>query len=494
MKCPNCGAEMKEGSLYCEICGEDIHIVPDFEPELELNLERTINDIVNNISDQTKSTEKEGAVQETNANQSKSSQDWDNQYKSGEKKGIKRYLFKGMAACGIIVLVIAFAAGIAYYRYYSMEYQVTKAEYYTADKQYEEAVSYYNRALELEPDNIELKFALAEVYFLKNNKIEYEYLLRDIVKDKNATTEQLESAYGKLIAIYRAREDYQTINELLLSCENESIIVTYQSYIAVNPEFSVKEGYYNSIQPLKLTTFGTGKIYYTLDGSEPDENSLLYTAPILLESGDYCIKAVYINENGIASDVVTRNYHIEIEMLSSPEVSVVSGDYEFPINISIEGDDEDIYYTKDGSVPTMNSSVYTRPIPMPLGDSVFKFIKIADGKSSEVVERTYSLKMHTEFTPEQAVEVVIEYSLSTEKIFNEIGHFDDTGAAYKYEFQYATNINQVDDFYVISEILRDADMNLSKTGNHFAVNAYTQELFKLQIGENNNYTLVEIEK
>ena len=23
MKCPNCGAEMKEGTLYCEHCGED---------------------------------------------------------------------------------------------------------------------------------------------------------------------------------------------------------------------------------------------------------------------------------------------------------------------------------------------------------------------------------------------------------------------------------------------------------------------------------------
>ncbi|MGN1146214.1 MAG: zinc-ribbon domain-containing protein, partial [Acetatifactor sp.] len=39
MKCPNCGAKMPENSLYCEHCGEDIHIVPDFEPELELNIE-----------------------------------------------------------------------------------------------------------------------------------------------------------------------------------------------------------------------------------------------------------------------------------------------------------------------------------------------------------------------------------------------------------------------------------------------------------------------
>ena len=49
MKCPNCGADMKEGTLYCEHCGEDIHIVPDFEPELEYNMEQTLHDIVKDI-------------------------------------------------------------------------------------------------------------------------------------------------------------------------------------------------------------------------------------------------------------------------------------------------------------------------------------------------------------------------------------------------------------------------------------------------------------
>ena len=51
MKCPNCGAEMKEGTLYCEHCGEDIHIVPDFEPEIEYNMEQTLHDIAREMTD-----------------------------------------------------------------------------------------------------------------------------------------------------------------------------------------------------------------------------------------------------------------------------------------------------------------------------------------------------------------------------------------------------------------------------------------------------------
>ena len=39
MKCPNCGKELKDGKLLCEFCGDEIHIVPDFEPEIENKIE-----------------------------------------------------------------------------------------------------------------------------------------------------------------------------------------------------------------------------------------------------------------------------------------------------------------------------------------------------------------------------------------------------------------------------------------------------------------------
>ena len=492
MICPNCGAEMKEGSLYCEHCGEDIHIVPDFEPELEYDLEQPLIDLVQELQEPSENTDTEkesDAVPEEEL-----FQDWDSPEgvkPVGKRKSQLKWLLVGVFI-GLLLVGAASVLGIT--RYHSPEYQTAMAERCIEEQDFDKAVEYYERALELQPDNVNLKFSLAEVYFLKNNKIEYEFLLRDIVNDENASVEQLESAYGKLIAIYRAREDYLTINELLLASENERIISQYQSYIAVEPEFSVKEGNYTSIQPLKLTTSGSGKIYYTMDGSEPDENSSMYTAPILLEDGEYCVKAIYINERGIASNVVTKKYFIEIEMLPSPEISAVSGDYNFPIRIEVLSETESVYYTTNGTTPDVNSNLYTGSIPMPLGNSVFKFIHIEDGRSSEVVERTYNLTMNTTFTPEQAVRDVIQYSIDTGKIYDETGHFDESDAAYKYEYQYVTNINEVDDFYVISEVYRDAENVLTKTGNNFAVNAYTKEILKLQTDEYGNFILVEIEK
>ena len=45
MICPNCGFEMKDEDLYCENCGQEIHIVPLFEPEIE----QSITDNLSNI-------------------------------------------------------------------------------------------------------------------------------------------------------------------------------------------------------------------------------------------------------------------------------------------------------------------------------------------------------------------------------------------------------------------------------------------------------------
>lgn len=478
MKCPNCGAEMKEGTLYCEHCGEDIHIVPDFEPEIEYNMEQTLNDIAREMEPQSDAEEKQKPLQ--NAAEL---QDWDEVPQEEKARHPFRWKFIVLALVLVVVAVVCTGFGISYSHYHSAEYQTQCAREFVAKEEYDQAITCYERALEIDSENITLKFELADIYFQKNNKMEYEYLLREIVTDPAATTEQLESAYGKLIAIYAARDDYKTINDLLQNCGNVNIMSKYQSYMAMDPEFSLQEGYYTSIQPLKLTTFGSGKIYYTMDGSEPDAGSSLYTAPILLESGDYCVKAIYINENDISSKVVTKNYHIEIEELNAPDVTTVSGDYEFPINIEVS-DGEDVYYTTDGSDPTQNSSVYTGPIPMPLGKSVFHFIRIAEGRKSEIIEKSYQLVMNTEYTPEEAVQDVINYCIQSGKIWDASGSFEESGAAYLYQYQYVTNINKVDDFYVIAEIYRGEDGTLTRTGNLFAANAYTRELYKLQLDEN----------
>lgn len=463
MKCPNCGNEMTENALYCEHCGEDIHIVPDFVPDIDLNLDAFIEGIT----------------------------------KEMQKEPIKEKSQKPVIIGSIVITIFILCLGMLGIRFFwqnSDAYQIKQAEKCVAQAQYDKAIIYYERALELLPGDIPLKFALAEVYFLKNDKTEYESLLRNIISDDAVNTQQLESAYGKLIAIYRAKGEYDRIHELLLSSANESVMDTYKDYIANPPEFSLKTGYYTSVQPLKITALGKGKIYYTTDGSNPTADSNLYSAPIILEDGDYFFRACFINEFGISSKVVSGEYHVDINEVPAPQIGTISGEYDYPTYIEVLNNEEEVYYTTDGSTPTIFSQRYTGPIPMPLGKSVYKFIRVVNGVVSNVAECTYQFRLNTELTPEKAVEAVVLFCLENGKIRDEQGHFGYAGSMYKYLYQYVINIESDGHYYVIAEMLQDSEGVMTKTGNQFAVDVYGGKILKLQRDGNNNYALVEIQK
>ena len=50
MKCPNCGEKLKKDFLYCEKCGEEIRIVPDFEPEIENSIIETLSAVAEEMA------------------------------------------------------------------------------------------------------------------------------------------------------------------------------------------------------------------------------------------------------------------------------------------------------------------------------------------------------------------------------------------------------------------------------------------------------------
>ena len=55
-----------------------------------------------------------------------------------------------------------------------------------------------------------------------------------------------------------------------------------------------------------------GTIYYTVDGSKPDESGLVYSSPVFLESGQYDIRAVFINSYGVESDETQEHYFVDV--------------------------------------------------------------------------------------------------------------------------------------------------------------------------------------
>ncbi len=397
---------------------------------------------------------------------------------------------------GLFFLVIAVLSGIIYGVWYHMEhsaeYQLARAAECFRAQDYNQAVNYYLRCKELGSTDPEIDFALAECYYAMDNVGGYEKQLLALIQSRNLNQEQLERAYAGLINSYRARNDYQTIDSLLNACDNDIIKSKYQNLQAKPPEMSYEEGYYQEILPLKLSSNTAGTIYYTLDGSEPDQDSLVYTAPIFLDNGEHIIKAVFVNEYGLVSDVVTKRYQIELQIPIAPDVQTASGEYSSPTLIRINcEEDESIYYTTDGTVPTDKSTRYTGAFYMPLGDSHYCFAIIEeDGIVGEVAQRSYSLHLNTDISVEMASMTVYNEMIRTGRIRDYEGHAGEN-TIYQYRFLYPATIGE-EDYYLFAELHVDETGGSIRTGSYYAVQAYTCICYKLQTDENNNYSVVEI--
>lgn len=70
---------------------------------------------------------------------------------------------------------------------------------------------------------------------------------------------------------------------LLFICISLCLLLLYDRYDCAELTFSRESGFYEEPFELELSAPIGTKIYYTLDGSVPDENAFLYTAPIVID-------------------------------------------------------------------------------------------------------------------------------------------------------------------------------------------------------------------
>ena len=262
MKCPHCGNEMLEGHLICETCGEEIRIVPDFEPEIENRITETLSTLVAG-QDGEGSTEKKQADTET--------EDTFTEAEDTASDGRKAWVIASLVLFFIVALVTYSAYA---YHIRTVDYQIDKAREYAENGSYAEAIACLEAAYEENPSRAELLFQEADYYYVQQDHEAALQVLFRIIESSRFAYEEIEEAYNKIITIYANQEEYGQINELLRSCPEPDIVNMFQSYLAMEPEFSYVEGSYAEVIPLKLSSNTSGTIYYTTDGSTPTKHSL----------------------------------------------------------------------------------------------------------------------------------------------------------------------------------------------------------------------------
>lgn len=360
MKCAKCGAEMKEGCIYCSVCGNEAQIVPDYSV-LEDDYLRSI-------------------LREEDETPTKKKPDNRKEQPAPPKKKMSNKV-PVLVVCGILVVLIA--AGIIvkvtidHRNANSYDYQVEMAKKESVDKNYENALHYYKTALSLKPDDIAVRMAMTDIYMEQKEYDAAMVLLMEIIK-LDATNQ---TAYEYLIQIYEDEENYEQIAELADGITDEKLLALFADYLVEPPVISPVEGKYEDYVDVTIESTEDYEIYYTLDGTEPDEeNGILYDDSIALEeTGKYEISAVCVNDKGIQSEIATAVYEIE---LLAPEYATVlpdGGRIEDITFVTIEAEEGcSIYYTWDGTDPTEASPRYETPLEIPTGNNVLSVLVVND--------------------------------------------------------------------------------------------------------------------
>lgn len=476
MKCPHCGNELKEGYLICENCGEEIRIVPDFEPEIENSITETLSTLAS--MQEGKDTEEMPGGDSTDRMPPD---------KAGQA-GVRSKRIWVVVSLALLLVVALISYGLYFYHVQTVDFQMDKAKSYAERGSYGEAIACLEAAYVRYPEVAQLLFLEADYYYLQgDNEAALSALMR-IIGEESYASEDVEEAYDKTVTIYANMGAYDKINELLRSCPDEKIVTMFQSYLAMEPEFSYVEGSYAEVIPLKLSSNTAGTIYYTTDGSMPDKHSQIYTAPIFLETGEYTISAFFVNDYGIESEVVTKTYTINLSVPTAPEVELYSGEYSHAMMIAVEETEGcKIYYTTDESEPTSDSVPYTGPIPMPLGKTLFKFVNISEeGISSEVTMRTYTLRLRGAVTTSEAVNNLVMRLVETEYLEDVTGRNKRQVGTLSYQFSSVLLVGG-QDYYTIYEYYDDGTGILSRTDKVFLVQVYTGDCAQLSYDEKGNF-------
>ena len=172
-------------------------------------------------------------------------------------------------------------------------------------ERYSRAVTYYNWAWQLDPENQEIPLALAEAYAGSGNYTKAEYTL---VRAISARPQDVD-LYVALCQVYVAQDKLLDAVQMLDRTSDAEVKAALDELRPAAPVLSPENGYYTEY--IEVTADGGGNaVYLSIDGDYPSMEDDAYTGPVTLPGGETMVMAVAVDENQMVSQAVQNGYTI----------------------------------------------------------------------------------------------------------------------------------------------------------------------------------------
>jgi hypothetical protein len=161
------------------------------------------------------------------------------------------------------------------------------------------------------------------------------------------------------------------------------------------PTFSPAAGTYTAVQSVAINDATMGAtIYYTTDGSTPTSASSIYSAPISVTSSE-TLNAIAEDTGDTNSEVASATYTLNIPPTATPAFSIAGGTFITPQSITLSDTitGASIYYTTDGSTPTITSTLYTAPITVATSETINAIATAPGALNSMVATASFTINL-----------------------------------------------------------------------------------------------------
>ncbi len=227
----------------------------------------------------------------------------------------KNHRFMVLAIPLVVILIVVVAAAFGRMKSRAeVKSNIELANRYLSELDYEQAIACYQRALDIEPKNVEANLGLAGVYDAAQMYAYAEAIYESMLEYDDGQTQ----VYQKLAELYlrqdKREEAKQLLAEAVEKVEDESLASLYEYTRPAPPLVSMESGAYTERIKVELAPAEDGHtLYYTLDGTEPGMESTLYASPIIPRNGRTTLKVMAVNAMGFESQVLTYEYDLQIE-------------------------------------------------------------------------------------------------------------------------------------------------------------------------------------